>query len=190
MRWDKLHGTTASVFGIGDGRSGNKSLQARVRNVNPPELKWDDDIGCWKYSLDGVIFLGLGEHLLPIETTGSGAGDFGYVASDGSFQKSDAAATATSRCVGANIGLDGFALTLGVVPAAKFSLASATPTVGKAVFLARADEEEGGTAAGKLTAATGVIAKVGLVLSVDPHFSTTRQASVLLQVDDLTRRAS
>lgn len=192
QRWDKVRGTTSSVFGIGNGRSGDKSLQALVRTLGPPEIKWDDTEGRWKYSLDGSIFLGLGEHLLPIQTTGSSTGDFGYVAPDGTFQKTDASVTSKSRCIGANIGLSGFALTTGVVATAKFSPLSAIPILGKAVFLARADDEGGGASAGKLTArppATGVIAKVGLVLELDTNFSVTRLGKVLLQIEDITKRA-
>jgi hypothetical protein len=192
QRWDKVRGTTSSVFGIGNGRSGDKSLQALVRTLGPPEIKWDDAEGRWKYSLDGSLFLGLGEHLLPIQTTGSGAGDFGYVAPDGTFQKTDASVTSKSRCVGVNIGLSGFVLTAGVVTIAKFSPLSVTPVLGKAVFLARADDEGGEASAGKLTArppTTGVIAKVGLVLEVDANFLITRQGKVLLQIEDITKRA-
>lgn len=193
QRWDKVRGTTSAAFGIGNGRAGDKALQALIRPVAPPEIRWDDTEGRWKYSLDGSLFLGLGEHLLPLTTTGSSTGDFGYVAADGTFQKTDASTTTKARCIGANVGLNGFVLTSGIVAAAKFSTASAVPTLGKAVFLARADDEGGGAAAGKLTArppAAGVIAKVGLVLSLDPNFSITHLAKVLLQIDDITKRAS
>jgi len=115
-------------------------------------------------------------------------GKFGYFQSNDTVHKADAVSTATSRCCGAHVGVDGKLLTKGSVPSAWFSDAGPTPSPGAPVYLAR-DADDIGGAAGKVTAqrpTAGIIAQVGLVVSVDPlTFPATRRAHVLLQIKDL-----
>jgi hypothetical protein len=120
----------------------------------------------------------------PFTTTGMTDGDFGYFSAEESLTKTDAASIATSRFAGAHIGMANLALIHGIVNNAKFSELSPTPVIGEPAFLARADDEAGNGAAGKLSAlpAWPVVAEVGLIAGVDPVlFPTSRTAKVLLQ---------
>lgn len=131
--------------------------------------------------------------LVPFSMTGMGSGDFGYVSGRSALSKTDAAVEAHAVFAGANVGVIGKALVCGLVPNANFSAVSATPVCGNRVFLARADDEGGGAAAGKLTVSaptSGFIAEVGVVADVDPvTYPSTKTASVLLQPKAIVARA-
>lgn len=63
--WSKLRGTTSSTFGIGDGRTGNKSLQALVGlSATPPEIRYNTTLSRWEYTYDGTNYRPLGEREL------------------------------------------------------------------------------------------------------------------------------
>ncbi len=192
QRWDKLRGTSSPVFSVGNGRAGNKSFQASIREHSPPEVRWNDALPGWEFTEDGVHFFPVGTHFVSAAYAGMSAGLFGYVHSlTGAVHRTDAASLESSRCVGAHVGVAGRIMTTGVVPAALFSQKSDVPAYGMPVFLARNDDEIAG-AAGKVTTkapATGVVAEVGLVIGVDPlTFPVTLAAAVLLQVKTVTRR--
>jgi hypothetical protein len=143
-------------------------------------------------ALDFLKSSGRGD-LIPLSMPGMSEGDFGYVSGPSTLSKTDAAAEEKAVFAGAHIGVTGRALACGLVEHAKFSVASTTPTYGDRVFLARADDEGGGAAAGKLTTiapTTGFIAEVGVVSDVDlVHYPTTLQASVILHPKVLMGRA-
>jgi hypothetical protein len=192
QRYDKLRGTTSPAFGVGNGRPGNKSFQAAVRDYSPPEVRWNDASKCWEFTEDGIHFFPLGTHFIPAVFSSMSDGDFGYVhAVTSSVMKTDAGALVTSRCTGAHVGVDGRLMTTGVVQNAKFSPKSDTPGMNAPVFLARNDDDISGAAGTVSTKApsSGVVAEVGLVVGVDPlTFPSTRRAAVLLQVKTVTKR--
>lgn len=130
-----------------------------------------------------------------IEELDSSAVEEGYfccMANTNIVHRTDAGDAQRILCVGVSYGDPRYVQTGGSILRARFSEASPVPTLFKPVFLARADEELLGGAAGKLTAqapSTGAVAEVGLVLAVPPDFVTSRRAKVLLQVKKVLKRS-
>jgi hypothetical protein len=119
---------------------------------------------------------------LEVDTAALQVGYFGYMASDGVLGRTDAANYNESLFVGGFTGMPGVVLLNGYMPA-KFSDTSPLPVAGDRVFLARADAEGGGAAAGKLTtvAPSGFISEVGVVYAVDgPTYLTSYFADVVV----------
>ena len=193
QRWDKLRGTTSPAFGVGNGRPGNKSFQFSVRDLSPPEIRWNDSLGGLEFTEDGIHFFPLGTCFIPAVFAGMSEGYFGYLDdSTGSIYKTDSNLVAKSRVTGAHVGVSGRLLVGGVVANARFA-DNTLPTLNAPVFLAKAVDDSG-AGAGKVRLAaptTGIVAEVGLVVAVDPlTFPSTRTASVLLQVKGICQRAT
>lgn len=131
--------------------------------------------------------------LIPLSMPGMSEGDFGYVSGPSTLSKTDAGVEGKAIFAGAHVGVSGQAMSCGLVTNAKFSLASDIPSYGDRVFLARADDEGGGAAAGKLTVAApvaGFVAEVGVVSDIDlVHYPSTRKASVILHPKAILGRA-
>jgi hypothetical protein len=184
QRWDKLRGTTSSAFSVGNGRPGNKSFQFGFRDLSLPEVRWNDTLGGLEFTEDGTHYFPLGTLFLPVTFASMSEGYFGYFSSNNTVSKTDAADENKARLAGAHVGVTGRLMAKGVVPAAVFSTASGTPLPNSPVYLARADDEGGLAAAGKLTTVRPYpyVTEAGLVVSVDPlTFPVTRVAAVLLR---------
>jgi hypothetical protein len=123
--------------------------------------------------------------LISCDVSALSDGYFGYAISNETLAKTDAASVVSGTFMGAHVGIAGKALVAGIVQNARYCSTCATPTVNSPAFLARADAEPLGGAAGKLDIqgpTSGVAAEVGVVLGVDPvTFPVTRVARVVLQ---------
>lgn len=212
-KFDKLHGTTTRSFSIGSKRLADPSavldLVSTSRGLLPPRMTaaqrsaiavpaeglivYDTSFkslyvfenGLW-WSIDRGT-------LIPADNTALDSGYFGYILSDYVVARTDAKYLSKSRCIGAHPGMPGVVAASGVVADAKFSAVSDVPVPGMPVFLARADDEPGDGAAGKVTTfapSSGIVAEVGLVASVDgPTFTAHRTAEVVLQMKSILKRA-
>lgn len=53
-------GTTNNSFYIGDGKSSDKRILADIHNLNKPEIRYNNALGIWELSNDGISFSGIG----------------------------------------------------------------------------------------------------------------------------------
>jgi len=127
-----------------------------------------------------------------VDTSFLATGHFGYVAADNKLMRADAGQLPHAATIGCYDGNSSTLLTQGVVNAVKFSNASPIPVPGSRIFLARADDEPAGAAAGKATIAcptSGFVVDLGVVLSVNAAtFVTSRTAKVFVKIQRMTKR--
>ena len=191
QRWDKVRGTTSNSFGVGNGRSGSKKFEAVIGPPPNPDLTFNDTTKGWEFTEDGVHFFPFGTQFASVTfSEDMEDGHFGYYTANNSVRRTDAAYPISAVCAGAHVGVAGRLLVGGVVPTALFSLGSPVPLPGDRVFLARADDEPVGAAAGKVTTrapGSGVSAPIGVIKAVDAGtFLSTRRAEVLLRFTAVT----
>lgn len=215
--FDKLQGTSSNSFSIGRKKPADPSAALQVdstsRGILPPRMTtaqrtaiaaplnglvvYDTTINRL-YCYEGGIWRALSlepDSIYSAVTAGLVSGQFVYISANNVASPTDAANLSTSRCGGAFFGEAGWIRYAGIVTDAQFSAASSVPAVGSAVYLARADDEPLGGAAGKLTAdkpsPPTIEAEVGIVVSVNPvSFPFTRIAKVLVQIKKIVFGAS